>query len=260
MNENLLKNNIISPTSPYIKKFHDGYFFCEMGANQRRYYNEVKTQCSNKLKLDISNHGLRKSGMSLLECIFRLKRLCSSPIIANEFQYSTTESIKVDMCIIEIKKMLEKKKIIIVSENISTLDALERRMLSENIKFTRLDGSTNNDDWMNCILLFNSSDSGIDILLVSSKVLTGYKFPLTNYIIFFENILDEGREAYIIARAFNPKRIQKLIVTRLICRDTIEDRLIALYHKYALQSKARDIENDGIHRHINETDIEILFS
>lgn len=238
----------------------ESIIWCEMGASQKAIYNEIKNNIKSSLFLQIKEDGLSKSHMSVLAGIQKLRQVCSSPRLLTEYENRTDESIKIDTVVEEIQGNLSQNKIIIFSQFLNVLDVLKEKLLEQNIAFYHIDGSTPEKKRQEQINLFQTKENPVRIFLLSLKAgNAGITLTEANYVFLIDPWWNRQVEQQAIDRVYRIGQDKSVFAYRMICKDTIEEKIIELQQKKVQLSEELIKEDEGFIKSLSENDINFLF-
>lgn len=117
------------------------------------------------------------------------------------------------------------------------LDVLEIYLSILNIEFTRLDGQTNVLDRQDLIDEFNNGT--IPVFLLSTKAGgVGLNLASASVVVLFDLDFNPHNDLQAENRAHRVGQLKEVMVYRLVCRGTIEERILELGQiKIALDAK-----------------------
>ena len=238
----------------------ESIIWCEMGSAQKRYYNEVKDNIKNSLFVSIKSEGLGKSKMNVLAGIQKLRQLCSSPVPIEDYEHQTEESIKIDTLIEELEGNLVHNKVIVFSQYLGALDKIGQQLKDREITYYLIDGSTPQIKRQEQINKFQDKENPIRVFLLSLKAgNSGFTLTEANYVFLIDPWWNRQVENQAIDRVYRIGQDKNVFAYRMICRDTIEEKIIQLQTKKLQLSEELISEDEGFVKNLNEEDIEFLF-
>jgi SNF2 family DNA or RNA helicase len=238
----------------------ESIIWCEMGGAQKRYYNEVKDNIKNSLFVSIKSDGLNKSKMNVLAGIQKLRQLCSSPVPIEDFEHQTEESIKITTLIEELEGNLVNNKVIVFSQFLGALDKIGQQLKDREIAYYLIDGSTPQIKRQEQINKFQDKENPVRVFLLSLKAgNSGFTLTEANYVFLIDPWWNRQVENQAIDRVYRIGQDKNVFAYRMICRDTIEEKIIQLQTKKLQLSEELISEDEGFVKNLNEEDIEFLF-
>lgn len=238
----------------------ESIIWCEMGGAQKRYYNEVKDNIKNSLFVSIKSEGLGKSKMNVLAGIQKLRQLCSSPVPIEDYEHQTEESIKIDTLIEELEGNLVHNKVIVFSQFLGALDKIGQQLKAKEIAYYLIDGSTPQIKRQEQINKFQDKENPVRVFLLSLKAgNSGFTLTEANYVFLIDPWWNRQVENQAIDRVYRIGQDKNVFAYRMICKDTIEEKIIQLQTKKLQLSEELISEDEGFVKNLNEEDIEFLF-
>lgn len=231
--------------------------YCEMGAEQRKVYESFKEKFRDYLLHKIEENGVAKSQMYVLEGLMKLRQICNSPELLNEEEDYGTASVKLDILTESIKEKTAKHKILVFSQFTSMLGLIKERLEEEDITYEYLDGKTKNREEK--VKIFQE-DKNIRVFLISLKAGgVGLNLTAADYIFLVDPWWNPAVENQAIDRAHRIGQDKKVIAYKMICRDSIEEKIINLQNTKKQISNSI-IQIDKVKKSFNKAQIKALFS
>ncbi|BDD12349.1 hypothetical protein FUAX_47810 (plasmid) [Fulvitalea axinellae] len=233
--------------------------YCEMSPDQRRVYDYYKDLYRNKIKEEIALSGMQGANIHILEGLLKLRQVCDSPaLVSQEGQVYTDQSIKMEALFEKIKPIAEEgHKALVFSFFTSMLDLVKARLEEEGIGYSYLSGSTQNRER---VVDSFKADVNKKVFLISLKA-GGFGLNLTeaSYVFLIDPWWNPAAEQQAIDRAHRIGQEQSVFAYKLICRDTVEEKILEL------QEKKKSLASDVIHtessflKQLKPSDIDSLF-
>jgi SNF2 family DNA or RNA helicase len=220
--------------------------YCEMGEQQRNVYNAYEREFFNYLntnqEIDISRDKLH-----VLQGLTKLRQICNSPALLNDDLYYGNESAKTDVLMEQIESKAPFHKILVFSQFVTMLDLIKNQLESRAISYEYLTGQTK--DRQARVERFQSDDT-VRVFLISLKAGgTGLNLTEADYVYLVDPWWNPAVENQAIDRSYRIGQMKNVIAIRLICPDTIEEKILTL------QETKKDLADDLI-----KTDVSILKS
>jgi len=205
--------------------------YCEMGASQRKVYDAYRNTYQKKLSHKIEEEGLNKSRFTVLEGLMKLRQICDSPnILAGDEKYKG-ESVKIDLLLEHIKEKTGKHKILIFSQFTRMLKQIEMKIGEEGINYEYLDGKSTTKKRAKSVDNFQNN---IDcrVFLISLKAGgTGLNLMAADYVYIVDPWWNPAVENQAIDRCYRIGQKKNVIAYRLICKNTVEEKIVELQNK-----------------------------
>jgi len=123
----------------------------------------------------------------------------------------------------------KKEKCVVFSQFIGMLNLIQRCLEEEKIPFRRIDGSCSMKQRADYIEQFNEDDE-ISVFMISLKAgAVGLNLTVANHVILVDPWWNPAIEDQAIERVHRIGQKKKVSVTRLICAETIEARILELH-------------------------------
>ncbi|MDF7812047.1 DEAD/DEAH box helicase [Hymenobacter sp. YC55] len=199
--------------------------YCEMGAEQRRVYEACKKDYHDLL-MGINEENLPKSSMHILQGLTKLRQICNSPaLLPDEANYGQ-QSTKLDALLEEIRNKAPQHKILVFSQFVTMLDLIKHELETHNIPFEYLTGQTKNR--AATVNNFQQNEA-VRVFLVSLKAGgTGLNLTEADYVYLVDPWWNPAVENQAIDRSHRIGQDKKVVAVRLICPDTIEEKIMKL--------------------------------
>ncbi len=234
--------------------------YCEMESEQRRVYDAYRNDFKNRLQTKISEDGVGKSKMMVLEALTRLRQICDSPALVNKDYITDAQSIKVKEILRHITNKTANHKILIFSQFVKMLSIVKDELTKLNVDFEYLDGKSSTKQRQNSVNNFQENED-LRVFLISLKAGgTGLNLTAADYVYILDPWWNPAVENQAIDRCYRIGQDKKVFAYRMICKDTVEEKILEL------QSKKKKIAGDiiqtdeNIMKTLNSDDINDLFS
>jgi len=199
--------------------------YCEMGEQQREIYDACRTDIRDYL-MGASEDELTKSSMHVLQGITKLRQICDSPAILNKEQFYGDASAKMDVLMEQIENKSPNHKILVFSQFVSMLDLIKAELEKRNITFAYLTGQTKN---RSSVVDTFQNDPNVRIFLISLKAGgIGLNLTQADYVYLIDPWWNPAVENQAIDRAYRIGQQKNVMAVRLICPDTIEEKIMLM--------------------------------
>jgi len=234
--------------------------FCEMGDAQRQIYDAYRNEFRNKILGTIEEQGIQKSQLTILQGLMKLRQICDSPAILNEPEPFENHSIKLDEIGREIDENIGDHKALIFSQFLGMLGLIKQKLTELNIPFEYFDGSTSAPDREKAIQSFQKDDA-VRVFLISLKAGgVGLNLTAADYVYIVDPWWNPAVEQQAIDRTHRIGQTKNIFAYRMICKDTIEDKIIQLQERKRALAKELITDDDGFVKTLTKEDVEYLFS
>jgi len=234
--------------------------YCEMEEEQRKIYDAYRNDYRDKILGTIETQGIQKSQLTILQGLMKLRQICDSPAILNEDEKYPNHSIKLDELTREITENIGDHKALVFSQFLGMLALIKGKLKELNVKFEYFDGSTVATERERAIQSFQNDDS-CRVFLISLKAGgVGLNLTAADYVYIVDPWWNPAVEQQAIDRTHRIGQTKNIFAYRMICRDTIEDKIIQLQEKKRMLAKDLIADDDGFVKSLSKADVEYLFS
>lgn len=234
--------------------------FCEMEEEQRKVYDAYRNDYRDKILGSIESQGIQRSQLTILQGLMKLRQICDSPAILNETEKYPNHSIKLDELAREITENIGDHKTLIFSQFLGMLALIKEKLKSLEVKFEYFDGSTSAIDREKAIRNFQEDDS-CRVFLISLKAGgVGLNLTAADYVYIVDPWWNPAVEQQAIDRTHRIGQTKNIFAYRMICKDTIEDKILGLQEKKRMLAKDIIVDDDGFVKSLSREDVEYLFS
>ncbi len=234
--------------------------YCEMETEQRKVYDAFRNSYRDKLLNKIEKEGMGKSKFMVLEALTRLRQICDSPALLKDDEVYTNQSIKIKEIINHITDKTANHKILIFSQFVEMLSLLKEELNKRNIDFEYLDGKSSTKQRENSVNNFQTNNN-LRVFLISLKAGgTGLNLTAADYVYIMDPWWNPAVENQAIDRCYRIGQDKHVFAYRMICKNTIEEKIMNLQAKK--QKIAKDIiqTDEKIMKTIDVNDIKELFA
>ncbi|MBS1773128.1 MAG: SNF2 helicase associated domain-containing protein [Bacteroidetes bacterium] len=234
--------------------------YCEMGDEQRKIYDVYRNTYREQIMGMIEERGVERSTMHILQGLTRLRQICDSPAILNEAERFHNCSIKLDELTREITENVGDHKALIFSQFLGMLDLIRKELEARNIPYVYFDGSSTATQRETAIQEFQNNHE-CRVFLISLKAGgIGLNLTAADYVYIVDPWWNPAVEQQAIDRTHRIGQTKNIFAYRLICKDTIEEKMLVLQErKRALASELVSDDNAFLKR-LTKEDIAYLLS
>ena len=234
--------------------------FCEMEDEQRNVYEAYRNAYRDKILGVIDNQGIGKSQLTILQGLMKLRQICDSPAILNEEEKYPNHSIKLDELTREITENIGEHKALIFSQFLGMLALIKEKLKENNVVFEYFDGSTSPMERQRAILNFQGSDE-CRVFLISLKAGgVGLNLTAADYVYIVDPWWNPAVELQAIDRTHRIGQTKNIFAYRMICKDTIEDKILQLQERKRILAKELIADDPSFVKSLSKQDVEYLFS
>jgi superfamily II DNA or RNA helicase len=216
-----LKRDVLPELPPRT----DSLLYVELDEGERAVYDAVRAATQKDVLEKLSHGG---SVLHALEALLRLRQAaCHSALVPGQV---AERSSKIDRLLETLEELVaEEHKALVFSQWTSLLDRVEPALQAAGLGYLRLDGSTR--DRAGVVAKFQSDD-GPPVLLISLKAGgTGLNLTAADHVFLLDPWWNPAVEDQAKDRAHRIGQERPVMVYRMVAKDTVEERILALQDK-----------------------------
>ncbi len=226
--------------------------FCEMDKRQRKVYNAFKDKYRDLIAGKMDEVGREQASFLILEGLLKLRQICDSPALLSDDEDYGNDSVKLDEIVREIEENASDHKIVIFSQFLKMLDLIKVKLERDRIPYEYLDGQTN--DRAERVNRFQG-DEACRVFLMSLKDLTE-----ADYVYIVDPWWNPAVEQQAIDRVHRIGQTKRVFAYRMICKDTIEEKIMQLQERKRALADDLISTDAGFLKKLDKDDILQLFS
>jgi SNF2 family DNA or RNA helicase len=202
----------------------------QMKKEQEKIYLNYLAEIKQEVAETINLKGFEKSHIQILAALTRLRQICCHPSLFIK-NYKDGSS-KLEQCIEIIQDATESgHKILLFSGYTSMFEILEKELVSKNISYFKLTGSTKVDQRIKMVDEFNENKD-IKVFLISLKAGgTGLNLTGADMVIHYDPWWNASAENQATDRAYRIGQKNNVQVYKLITKNSIEEKIYELQQK-----------------------------
>ncbi|GAB2561385.1 DEAD/DEAH box helicase [Spirosoma aerophilum] len=198
---------------------------CDMGPEQRRVYDAYEREFRNYL-LTTKEGDIPRARLHVLQGLTKLRQICNAPVLLNDDEFYGDSSAKIDVLMEQIESKAPNHKILVFSQFVTMLDLIKKELETRQIGFEYLTGQTNNR--AASVNNFQDNDT-VRVFLISLKAGgTGLNLTQADYVYLVDPWWNPAVENQAIDRSYRIGQKKNVIAVRLICPNTIEEKILEL--------------------------------
>lgn len=201
-----------------------------MTEEQEKIYMSYLVKAKQEVADQIKINGFEKSQIMILAALTRLRQICCHPgLFISDYK---GESSKLSQCMEIIEEGINSgHKILLFSGYTSMFEIIQKELISKNIKYYKLTGSTKVSERIKMVDEFNS-DQNIKIFLISLKAGgTGLNLTGADMVIHYDPWWNSSAENQATDRAYRIGQKNNVQVYKLITSNSIEEKIYELQQK-----------------------------
>jgi len=230
----------------------------ELSPEERKLYNELRDHYRNSLLGRIDSQGLARSKMHVLEALLRLRQAACHPGLVDPTRREESSS-KIDMLLSRVAEATaEDHKVLVFSQFTSLLAIVRAQMDAAGTRYAYLDGDTR--DRQQAVAEFQE-DPECRVFLVSLKAGgVGLNLTAAEYVYLLDPLWNPAVEAQAIDRAHRIGQTRRVFAQRLIARDTVEEKVLALQESKRDLADAIIRADNSVVSGLGREELELLLS
>lgn len=234
--------------------------FCEMEEKQREIYEVYREAYRSKILGTIEEQGVGRSQLTILQGLMKLRQICDSPAILNEEERHPNAAIKLKELSRELNENIGQHKALVFSQFLGMLALIRKQLDKNGFKYEYFDGSTSAVDREKAITNFQSDDN-CRIFLISLKAGgVGLNLTAADYVYIVDPWWNPAVEQQAIDRTHRIGQTKNIFAYRMICKDTIEDKILKLQERKRILAKELIADDTSFVKNLTREDVEYLFS
>ena len=223
--------------------------YCEMGPEQRKLYDSYEREFRDYISSN-KEEEIQKNGMHVLRGITKLRQICNSPLLIEDEKLYGDASTKIEQLLEKLRTITPNHKVLVFSQFVSMLDLIKKELNREEIKYAYLTGSTRNRPEV--IRQFQEDDA-TRVFLISLKAGgTGLNLTAADYVFIVDPWWNPAVENQAIDRSYRIGQPKNVIAVRLICPDTVEEKIMVMQQNKAKLAGDLITEGDGFFRSLGK--------
>jgi superfamily II DNA or RNA helicase len=210
---------------PELPPRTDTVLHVELDEAERSVYEAVRVATRKSVADKLAAGG---GALAALEALLRLRQAaCHAGLVPGQ-QAETSSKVERLVAALE-DAVAEGHKALVFSQWTSLLDRVEPHLQAANIRFSRLDGSTRDRA---AVVREFQDESGPPVLIVSLKAGgTGINLTAADHVFLLDPWWNPAVEDQAADRAHRFGQERPVMVYRMVAKDTVEERILALQEK-----------------------------
>ena len=232
--------------------------FVELGEEQRKAYDELREHYRLELSGRIGRLGIGRSRIAVLEALLRLRQTACHPGLVDPKRIDEPGA-KIETLLEQLEEVLDEgHKVLVFSQFTSFLAILRRKLDERSLVYEYLDGRTT--DRQARVTRFQE-DPDCRLFLVSLKAGgQGLNLTAADYIYILDPWWNPAVEAQAVDRAHRIGQTRRVFAYRLIARDTVEEKIVALQDRKRELAESIVRADESMIASLTAEDVELLFS
>jgi SNF2 family DNA or RNA helicase len=220
------------------------YLYCEMDPVQRKVYDAYRNEFRDYLLKKFEEEGADQSKMYVLEGLTRLRQVCDATRLVSH-SVGKEASAKIDLLLEHIMEKTGNHKLLVFSQFVKMLDIVQEKLRENHIPYTYLDGKTSIKERASNVDQFQN-DPSKRVFLISLKAGgTGLNLTAADYVYILDPWWNPAVENQAIDRCYRMGQEKHVIAYRMICKDTVEEKIMKLQQAKSQMAKEIIVEGDS---------------
>lgn len=234
--------------------------FCEMGDEQRKIYESIRNEYRGKILGKVDSIGIHKSQLTILQGLIRLRQVCDSPSIIHESEEFPNVSVKLDEIGRELTENISNHKALVFSQFLGMLALIRQKLDQLGVSYEYFDGKTSAIERERAITNFQNNDEKRVFLISLKAGGVGLNLTAADYVYIVDPWWNPAVEQQAIDRTHRIGQTKNILAYRMICRNTVEDKILKLQDKKRELAKDLITSDEGFIKSLTREDVEYLFS
>ena len=235
--------------------------YLDLLPEQKKYYAAQVKRSKEEFEQLVETEGFLKARFKILQLLTKLRQICIDPSIV--FEDCKDASIKMQEVIELIQNYVENgHKILLFSSFRTAIDLLKEKFDENDISNYVIDGSVSSKNRTRLVDAFNKDNTNVFLITLKAGG-TGLNLTSADVVIHFDLWWNPQVENQATDRAHRIGQKNTVEVVKLICKGTIEEKIVELQNKKKFLNDTlidnEDAENTVISK-LDEKDIKNLLS
>ncbi len=232
--------------------------YCDLTTVERKRYDELRKHFQQQLLQQVSEHGLNRSKIQVLEALLRLRQAACHPGLLDTERVAELSS-KLELLLEQLTEVLQEgHKALVFSQFTRLLQIVRTHLDARGITYEYLDGKTR--DRGARVARFQN-DPQCPLFLISLKAGgLGLNLTSADYVFILDPWWNPAAEAQAVDRAHRIGQTRRLFAYRLIARDTVEEKILELQKGKRALAEAIVSADNSVLRQLTVDDLALLFS
>ncbi len=204
----------------------------ELHSEQKDLYETVRATMDKRVREAIAARGIEQSQIVFLDALLKLRQICCDPrLLPQDFSDGVKSSAKLDFLKELLETLVEEgRRILIFSQFTTMLSLIEEHLVEEKVAFLKLTGSSKDRGG----LVDQFQTGKFPVFLISLKAGgTGLNLTAADTVIHYDPWWNPAAEAQATDRAYRIGQDKPVFVHKLLCQETVEERIHKLQQEKA---------------------------
>ncbi len=196
----------------------------ELNSGQKDLYETVRATMNKRVREAIAARGIEQSQIVFLDALLKLRQICCHPaLLPEDYSNDVVESAKLDFLTELLAVLIEEgRRILLFSQFTTMLGLIEAHLIRERVPYLKLTGASKDRGK----LVEDFQTGKAPIFLISLKAGgTGLNLTAADTVIHYDPWWNPAAEAQATDRAYRIGQDKPVFVHKLLCQDTVEERI-----------------------------------
>ena len=197
-----------------------------LGEAERVLYDELRDHYRAELLARVARDGMARSRIHVLEALLRLRQAACHPGLVDPAR-KDAPAAKLEVLLERVREVVaEGHKVLVFSQFTKLLALVRTRLDAAGVTYAYLDGRTRD---RGTVVTRFQEDPACPVFLVSLKAGgLGLNLTAAEYVFLLDPWWNPAAEAQAVDRAHRIGQTRPVFAARLVARDTVEERVLAL--------------------------------
>ena len=225
-----MKKNVINDLPDKI----ENNIYIDLNEEQKKVYVAQVDKTNKEIEEIIKTEGFDKARFKILQLLTKLRQICIDPKIV--FENYTKGSSKIEYLVSLVKEIIANEhKILLFTSYRTALNIVNQEFNNNGISTYIIDGSTSSKKRMELVNKFNEDDTNVFLIMLKAGG-TGLNLTSADVVIHLDLWWNPQVENQATDRAHRIGQKNTVEVIKLICKGTIEERILELQNKKKILS------------------------
>ncbi len=204
----------------------------ELHSEQKDLYETVRATMDKRVREAIAARGIEQSQIVFLDALLKLRQICCDPrLLPPDFSDGVKASAKLDFLKNLLATLVEEgRRILIFSQFTTMLSLIEEHLAGEKVPYLKLTGGSKDRGK----LVEQFQTGRFPVFLISLKAGgTGLNLTAADTVIHYDPWWNPAAEAQATDRAYRIGQDKPVFVHKLLCQETVEERIHRLQQEKA---------------------------
>ncbi|MDH4444672.1 MAG: DEAD/DEAH box helicase [Akkermansiaceae bacterium] len=196
----------------------------ELNTGQKDLYETVRATMDKRVRQAIAARGIEQSQIVFLDALLKLRQICCHPrLLPEDYANEVLESAKLDFLTDLLDVLIESgRRILLFSQFTTMFELIEAHLIAQKIGYLKLTGASKDRGK----LVEDFQTGKVPLFLISLKAGgTGLNLTAADTVIHYDPWWNPAAEAQATDRAYRIGQDKPVFVHKLLCQDTVEERI-----------------------------------